>query len=94
MSVLDERIRLARLRVNSASTGVSIVPIVRPDAGSGSQRERTRYLANLNQGDTVLLHRILTQRVPRQHGRRDEQRDRQPEPPRGCRAGRQRTSSS
>lgn len=64
VSVLDERLRPAGLRINRASTGLSIVPVVRPDAGSGSHRERARYLGNLNQGDIVLLHRILTQRVP------------------------------
>lgn len=64
VGVLDERLRPAGLRVNRASTGISIVPAVRPDAGSGSPRKRARYLSNLNQGDMALLHRILTQPVP------------------------------
>lgn len=64
LDALDERLRPAGLRVNHASTGISIVPAVRPDAGSGSSRERAHYLSKLKQSDMALIHRILTGRVP------------------------------
>jgi len=64
VDALDERLRPAGLRVNRASAGISIVPAVRPDAGSGSGRERAHYMSKLNQSDMVLIYRILTSRVP------------------------------
>lgn len=64
LAALDERLRGAGLRTHKSSSGFAIVPIVRPESGSGSDRERARYLANLNRGDMDLLHRVLTGRVP------------------------------
>lgn len=40
------------------------MPAVRPDAGSGSSRERAHYLSKLKQSDMALIYRILTGRVP------------------------------
>ena len=50
--------------VGLVAVGISIVPAVRPDAGSGSGRERAHYMSKLNQSDMVLIYRILTSRVP------------------------------
>ncbi len=64
LQVLDTNLRSAGLRVHRSSNGVSIVPIARPELGSGSGRERLRYLSNLNSGDLALLYRALTGPVP------------------------------
>lgn len=64
LQVLDSNLRPAGLRVHRNSSGVSIVPTARPDLGSGSGRERLRYLSNLNSSDLALLYRALTERVP------------------------------
>jgi len=64
LEVLDANLRPAGLRIHRSSNGVSIVPIARPDLGSGSGKERLRYLSNLNSGDLALLYRALTERVP------------------------------
>ena len=62
LDVLEERLRSTGLRISSSRAGVSIVPAVRPEAGSGSARERTRHLTKINHGDLVLLHRVVTGR--------------------------------
>lgn len=64
LQALDARLRPTGLRIHRSSNGVSIVPIVRPNLGSGSGKERLRYLSNLNSGDLALLYRALTERVP------------------------------
>lgn len=64
LQVLDSILRPAGLRVHRSSTGVSIVPIARADLGSGSGKERLRYLSNLNSGDLALLYRALREPVP------------------------------
>ena len=64
LAALDTNLRPAGLRIHRSSNGVSIVPIVRPDLGSGSGKERLRYLSNLNSGDLALLYRAFTERVP------------------------------
>lgn len=64
LQALDVNLRPAGLRVHRSSNGASIVPIARPDLGSGSGKERPRYLSNLNSGDLALLYRALTERVP------------------------------
>lgn len=64
LEALDGHLRPAGLRVNRSSNGASIVPAVRSDLGSGSGKERLRYLATLNSGDLALLYRVLTERVP------------------------------
>jgi hypothetical protein len=64
LEVLDANLRPAGLRIHRSSSGVSIVPIARPDLGSGSGKERLRYVSNLNSGDLALLYRALTERVP------------------------------
>jgi hypothetical protein len=64
LEVLDTNLRPAGLRVHRNSTGASIVPMARPDLGSGSAKERHRYMSNLNSGDLALLYRALTERVP------------------------------
>lgn len=61
---LDANLRPAGLRIHRSSNGVSIVPIARPDLGSGSGKERLRHLSNLNNGDLALLYRALTERLP------------------------------
>jgi hypothetical protein len=64
LQVLDSILHPAGLRLHRNSSGVSIVPTARPDLGSGSGKERLRYLSNLNSGDLALLYRALTERVP------------------------------
>jgi len=64
LEVLDANLRPAGLRIHRSSNGVGIVPIARTDLGSGSGKERLRYLSNLNSGDLAMLYRALTERVP------------------------------
>lgn len=64
LEVLDANLRPAGLRIHRSSSGVSIVPIARPDLGSGTGKERLRYLSNVNSGDLALLYRAFTERVP------------------------------
>ena len=62
LQVLEEPLRSIGLRLSRISTSVSIVPAVRPEAGSGSARERTRHLAKINHNDLALLHRVVAGR--------------------------------
>lgn len=64
LHVLDAHLRPAGLRIHRSSNGVSIVAAARHDLGSGSHKDRLRYLSNLNNGDLALLYRVMTDRVP------------------------------
>jgi len=63
LQVLDAHLRPSGLRIHRSSSGISIVPLVRLDAGSGSLQEVLRYLSNINNGDIVLVHRLLTEEI-------------------------------
>jgi len=63
LTALDVLLRPCGMRIHRNSSGVSVVPSVRPDAGSKSEREKARHLSNLNRSDVALLHRITSGRL-------------------------------
>jgi hypothetical protein len=63
LAALGEVLRPCGLRVHRNSSGASIVPSVRSDAGCKSDREKARHLSNLNRSDVALLHRIIDGRL-------------------------------
>ena len=62
LEVLKERLRPIGLRLSSSRAGVTIVPAVRPEAGTGSASERTRHLTKITHTDLVLVHRLVAGR--------------------------------
>ena len=63
LSIVDERLRTVGLRLNLSSSGWRIVAVARRELGSTTNRERARYLSNLNHGDMALLYRVATGKV-------------------------------
>jgi len=61
---LDEGLGLVGMRLNRSAVGVKIVSVNRPEIQSNSAASRTRYLANLNNGDLRLLYRIMSSDTP------------------------------
>lgn len=62
-SDLAERLRPSGLRLHRGTGGLSIVPAVKYDGGSRSNKSRYHFLSQLNRGDLVLLYRVLTSQV-------------------------------
>lgn len=57
---LEEDLRAVGMRLNRSAAGVKIVPVNRPEIQSDSAASRSRYLANMNNGDLKLLYRIFS----------------------------------
>ena len=57
---LEENLRVVGMCLNQSAVGVKIVPVNRPEIQVDSAAARSRYLANLHNGDLKLLFRIFS----------------------------------
>jgi hypothetical protein len=58
--VLDVKLRQVGMCIRRSSNGLRLVPAARPEVGTDTPAARSKYLANLNNGDLTLLYKIIT----------------------------------